>query len=231
MSEGGPTVLSATSKRMLGIRDFEPIPLDTKAKLLGSNERIMALQAVDTTTMPRGPVREMKRSIVLEILKQGLLSTEVLRNNPMVYIGSGTDVEYPLALGGRHIIMVDPVFEQQQAIQEVIDRIEHLIAKGMEKDRNRLTFDFDFGEGSEQVVVELVPSAYDADLGSEGYALPDAIGHLVLYASQGPTGAVSISQEMKSKIVENGAIIQEADITKIARNRQEERISLGKSHL
>ncbi len=230
MNEGTPSGLSANSKRLLGIRDFEPIPLEQKTQLLGSKERMAALEAVDTTTMPRGAKREMKRGIVLELLKQGILSSEVLKNNPLVYIGSGTDVEYPLALGGRHIIMVDPILEDEEAVQELVTRVENLTKESVDRDRSRVTFTFDFGDGKEPVVVELVPKAYDPSLESAGYRIPDATGHIVLYATQGPAGVVSVDEAMKAKIVEGGAILQEAHVLKMGANHQEVDISLGRGY-
>ncbi|PIQ91731.1 MAG: hypothetical protein COV70_02140 [Parcubacteria group bacterium CG11_big_fil_rev_8_21_14_0_20_39_22] len=87
-------------KRKLGFRDFPKRTIEEKRGLLGSEERVRALDAITTTTLPASK-KEIKKGVVLEVAEQNLISPEVLRNNLLVYIGSGTDIEYALALGGE----------------------------------------------------------------------------------------------------------------------------------
>ena len=227
MNEGVPNGYSAASKRLLGLRDFNIFSPEEKTALLVSKDRLSALEAIDTNTMPRGPKREMKRGIVLEVLKQKLLSVEILRNNPLVYLGSGFDVEYPLALGAHKIIMVDPIFSEEDACEEVRSRIEDLGLSGVTRDNKTITFEFNFGDGHESVSVDLIPEEYPMYAGETGYSIPETAGHIVLYASQGPEGIITVTDEMKSRVLAKGAILSDADLIRFDSNHHEERITLG----
>lgn len=220
--------LSATTKRLLGIRDFAPVSLEKKRQLLGSEERLAALAAIDTSTMPRRPKREMKHGIVLDVLQRRLLSSELLREHPLIYIGSGTDIEYPLALGGRQVIMVDTIFEDQTAIQDVVERVKKITSEEVRKGSDgKLTFAFDFGDGKEGVIVTFVSKPYMPDDSANGYSIPESTGAIVLFASQGPSGLVHSDEHMKSKLTNGGIILEEADVLRMRANK-EEKIRLGK---
>jgi len=221
--------ISPDTKRLLGIRDFEHLAPEQKDELLKTPDREAAFDGINTTTTPRKPKREMKKGIVAEIIKQRLLPDEILRDYPMVYIGSETDIEYPLALGGRKIMMVDPILENQQAVQEILKKITSIIKEQTKQNPDgKVNFNFDFGDGKEPVVVELVARPYLKDEKEKSFSIPENTGTILLFASQGPSGAVRIDDAMKSKIVHGGAILEEADILKIDKeNNKEEFIELG----
>jgi hypothetical protein len=206
-----PETREAKIRRMLGLRDFPKRTQEEKLKLLGSQQRLNVLNSITTTTLPISK-KEMKKGAVLEIIEKRLLSDEILRNHPLVYIGSGIDIEYPLALGGRHIIMVDPIFVDETAISEVIERIKVACNKEAKDDDGKLSFTFDFGSSNEDVLVELSAKPYSNS--NEGYVIPENTGAIVLYASQSPSGVVRVDEHMKSKLVENGIIIEDTTVTK-----------------
>lgn len=220
--------ISPTTKRLLGLRDFEASSPELVKELLQSDNRAAAWESIETTTLPQRPKREMKKGVVLEAIKQNLLSREILKKYPLVYIGSGTDVEYPLSLGGRNILLVDPAFEDERMVEDVMARVRKLVGERINTDsqNTKITFPFDFGEGEEDVTVELVSKPY-VEGESEGCALPDEVGVVVLFASQGPGGSVRIDENMKSKLVARGAILEEADFTRITAAGEEETIELG----
>jgi hypothetical protein len=228
MNESAPRELSPTSKRLFGLRDFAPTSPEQKLKLVKSEQRMAALAAIDTTTMPRGPKREMKRGIVLEVCKLGLLSDTILKNNLLVYLGSGTDIEYALALGGRQISMVDPIFSDESAVQDLIGRIQNLGTENINQENTTLNFNFDFGEGIEPVSVTVSPKTYSPDGVDDSYSIPESTGLVVLYASQGPEGVITVTEDMKSKIVPGGALLHDAEVIRFNEEHAEEQISLGK---
>lgn len=153
------------ARELLGLRDFKERMREEKFELLGSEERLRAFENISTTTFPIGKKSEMKRGIVLELIEKNFLPTEVLQKYPLVYIGSGLDVEYPLAIGGRHIIMVDPIFADSQAEEEIVEKIKSIIKREINKGFlvGQLNFTFDFGAGIESVVVQLIPKLYERD--------------------------------------------------------------------
>lgn len=211
-------------RRLLGLRRFPKLSDDEKKELLGSNERLQVLNRIKTVTLPVGAKAEVKKGVVLEMIKSHLVSDEVLRSHPLVYIGSEADIEYPLALGGRYIVMVDPVLANEEAVKEILARVEKIVKEKIPfSDNKKLSFDFDFGAGKEKVTIQIEARPYG---GETGYKLPDNTGLIVLYAS----GVFSTEdKEMKSKIAPGGAILEETRmITRDANTGEEKMTQFGK---
>jgi hypothetical protein len=194
-------------KRLLGLRDFPRKTPEEKRRILKSSMRVKALDAITTTTLPISK-REIKKGVVLEIAEKGLFTEELLKRNPTVYLGAGTDVEYPLALGARNITLVDPILEDEKVQQEVIERVRNLIGVEPTINGETLRFKFDFGEGEEEVEVELIARPYlGASAQENNYKLVQDIGVVLLFASQGPSGHIRADDSMKEKLVKGGVII------------------------
>ncbi len=199
-------------KLLLGLRDFPKKNQDEKRALLGSEQRVAVFDTISTTTNPASK-REVKKGIVLEAVEKRLVSGELLRQHPLIYIGSGTDVEYPLALGGRSILMVDPIFGHEEARQELIEKIRKIVAENSVIEDTAINFKFDFGEGPENVRVEMVAQhyPYSEDKRKEGdYNLPQENGVILLYA---PDGVIIKENLLREKLVEGGIIINEYTLT------------------
>lgn len=207
-------------RRLLGLRSFPQITDNEKKELLGSDERLEVLKRIKTVTLPVGAKAEVKKGVVLEMIKSRLVSDEVLRNRPLVYIGSDTDIEYPLALGGRYIVMVDPVLANDEAVKEIVGRIETIAKEKIQLGEDKkLSFNFDFGNGKEKVTVQIEAKLYG---GESGYKLPDNTGLVVLYAS----GVFSNEdKEMKSKLAPGGAILEETRLITRDINTGKEKIT------
>ena len=208
-----PETKEQRMKRMMGLRDFPKRTVEDKKALLGSDRRVSVLDAITTTTNPASK-REVKKGIVLEAVEKGLVSSELLRQNPVVYIGSGTDIEYPLALGGRNIIMVDPLLGHEEARQELIQKIERIISEDPLMEDKVISFKFDFGNGPEDVKVELVTKhyPYSEDRRTEDdYDLPEEIGAAILYA---PAGVIIDDSKVRERLTDRGVIINEYTVTK-----------------
>jgi len=203
-------------KRLLGLRDFPAKSPPEKLAILGSAERVKALDAITTTTMPPKK-KEIKKGVVLEISERKLLSPKLLRSHPLVYIGSGTDIEYPLALGGRIIILVDPILQNPQAQEELVTKLKHVSPRAVSITGNQIAFKFDFGEGEENVTVDLLSKPYpysEAARTEADYIIPEETGVVVLFASRGPEGSIAIDESIRNKLTEGGLIIEEHKIIK-----------------
>lgn len=182
--------------------------------MLGSEQRLRALNAITTTTLPVSK-SEVKKGIVLELTDRALISPEMLRTHPLVYIGSGTDVEYPLAIGGRSIQMVDTLLVDPKMQDEVVAKIARLINQTPEILNDTIHFAFDFGSGPESVSVMLVPKflPYSEEKRLEDdFVLPSDMGAILLYASQGPGGSVRVTDAMKEGLVDGGVIINDYSV-------------------
>lgn len=216
-------------RRLLGLRDFEALTPEQKQDIFVSGERLAAFEGITTNTMPIDKKTSMKKGIAAEVAKREIIPELVLKEFPVVYIGSGTDVEYPLVLGGRHIVMIDPIFKDERARQEVIEKIVKLIKENPVTSPEVITFQFDFGKGKENVEIKLIPESYSIEDGKEVGLLPDKVGVLILFASQGPKGSVRIDDNMKGKVVNGGCILKEANV--LAKDKEtgvETEFELGK---
>jgi hypothetical protein len=209
-------------KRLMGFRGFPKRTQEEKLALLGSEERVQALDSITTTTLPSSK-KEMKKGVVLEVAERHLISEEILRTYPLVYLGSGIDIEYALALGGKIIVLVDPILAIPEIKTEAIEKIKHL-SSDVVIEGDTCAFEFDFGNGKERVTTELVAKAYSKE--TDSYALPDKIGAMVLYASQGPRGRITVDNSVKERIIDGGIIIEDTTAI-IIKDGQEELIELG----
>ncbi len=132
-------------------------------------QRAFERLATATMTMYNLATLEKKRA-VLEMRERGFLDEGLLRRFPAVYEASGTDIEYPILLGGRNIIMVDPFTLRETGRQRVEDVITALAQGRAEKMNDySFSFPFDFGSGEEHVTIRLDPRAY-ADEGAPSAA-------------------------------------------------------------
>lgn len=220
-------------RRLLGLdRNWKPLDGERKM-LLGSEQRIRAYDAIDTNTNPRQPNIEKKKGVIAEVLEKRLISDDVLRAKKTVYIGSATDIAYPLALGARNIVLDDPCFSQQEWRTALGDRIRALIGEGVTEAEDAFTFEFDFGQGSETVHVQVAAREYIPiefrKSRVDSFELPEDTGVVMLFATQGgASGAVVVTESLLSKVDGHGAVIQDADIFSQDASGEWQRTQLGK---
>jgi|GEM_PF-3314985 len=198
-------------RRLMGLdRNFSLLEGENKRRYLFSDDRINAYDDLDAFTGLRKAKIEQKKGIIGEILKNGLLSEEVLKNYSTVYLGSCVDIEYPLTIGARDIVLVDPGFVDPKWKDEVVMRLRKITKLEPVVEENLITASFDFGKGKETIRIVLVSKFFALSLEDkkeESYKLPDQTGNIILFASQGPDGAIGVSEEMKKRVVSGGTII------------------------
>ncbi|MBI2038125.1 MAG: hypothetical protein HYT15_04355 [Candidatus Magasanikbacteria bacterium] len=225
------------ARRLLGLNvEWQPFTAAEQGAQLGSAERVASYRNIDTTTNPPSAKIREKQGIVAEIVRQELLSQELLRTLPTVYLGSGTDVEYPIALGARKIDLVDPIFSHPEAIKILEERLKQIVRTEVKLNTEDVTdISFDFGSGPETLSITIVPKVYYQEGMSfnkpdETYVFPDKAGLVILFASQGPGGEIRRDKEIERHIVEGGAILGERTLLKYPKGPQGEAevIKLGK---
>lgn len=210
--------LSSASKRLLGLKEFVKISEEEERRILESRQRFNAYSNLDTTTSPRKHKIEYKKGIIREIVKDNLIDKEILKNNPTVYLGSGLDIEYPLSLGSSDIWLVDPVLGSEEAKKELKIKIEKLLEKELPWElQGSFDFNFDFGGREEKVKVNLISKNYkQGDIG-----LPQNIGLIIKFASQGPDGEIKIDTSLERNIVNGGYILDESRLEKIVDSQKQ----------
>lgn len=113
------------AKELLGLNKKENLIDPQKIEAIFTTpETRKAFEQIDAATMPRKGAIEHKKRTVIETREKNLIDQEVLKNNPTVYVGAGIDFEYPLSLGAREIILVDPVLKDPSAIQKLKERVK-----------------------------------------------------------------------------------------------------------
>ncbi|MBU0648290.1 hypothetical protein KJ855_03875 [Patescibacteria group bacterium] len=132
-----------------------------------------------------------KRFAALNMWNQGMIDHEVMKKYPCIYTGSGEDIEFPLALGARKIVMLDFDFANDPRLREnVFKNITRVTDKMPEVREDCMSFEFDFGKGKEKVEVRLESKKYGnipfegnrepeydkSFVRAEQYELPDKIG-------------------------------------------------------
>lgn len=216
-----------------GLRQFPKRTEEERRSIMGSNMRLKALQDMRTTAWPKKLQAEMKRHVALAVQEQRLISDDALKHFPCVYIGSGGDIEYPLAIGARKIVLVDPACGLPRFRERILERIEDLTGERIASDATPLQFAFDFGSGSEAVTLELFAGEYVRDRSEEDpdmplYKLPEKIGSILLFAAQGPSGRVSVDELMRERLVPGGAILNHTEvIRKDPETGEEQILTLG----
>lgn len=219
------------ARELLGLRDFPQRTSDERKRMMGSDMRLAALEAIDTSTRPRPAKREMKKNVVLEVVAKKLLPQDLLKSNATVYIGSEMDVEYPLAFGARHIVLVDPVFTLEECCRDMSEKIKNLAGR-VSEEGGRLKFSFDYGDGPEDAEVLLIGGIYSSKFNPEAlgvpvYELPDDVGAILLFGTQSPGGVVCADENMLSKLVHGGVIVEETHIITVDEDGTKRRTDLS----
>ena len=129
-----------------------------------------AFNQIDAATMPRKEAIKHKKAVILEIKRKNLIDKEVLKNYWTVYVGSGTDFEYPFLLGARSIVLVDPGFQLESEIEKVRQKVKFMAGeKYIEVSDHEFKFTCNLGEGDEIVTIKI-----DAAL----YGSPEVLEHV-----------------------------------------------------
>ncbi|MBI2483765.1 hypothetical protein HYV71_01100 [Candidatus Uhrbacteria bacterium] len=127
----------------------------------------LAYAHIDAATGNKDGAIAQKRAFIVDIRSDRLIDEELLTRHPTVYVGSGKDIEYPLCLGSRTLMMVDPIFRDPAMRAEVKDHVSAIITHQPEWIGDGLQFKFDFGKGEEDVLITFHPDLF---LAPEAYA-------------------------------------------------------------
>lgn len=146
------------ARELLGLNKKEnPIDPQKIESLFPTLEARKAFERIDATTIPRKGAIEHKKRTVVEVREKNLIDQEVLKNNPTVYVGAGIDFEYPLSLGARDIILVDPVLKEPTAVQKLKERVRAITGT----DPNEVSeTEIQFQLNDENVSIKFAPALY-----------------------------------------------------------------------
>lgn len=139
-----------------------------------------------------------------------MIDQNIVQNYPTVYLGSGIDIEYPLVLGSRKIILVDPVFRDSKIRGIVIGRIAELTGEQPSKVlESTHSFTFDFGNGREEATVTFEQEPYSSVEEVSKYKIPENIGMILCFLSTtGLTRGHNLdAQSVRDKLVPGGMIL------------------------
>jgi hypothetical protein len=127
-----------------------------------------------------------------------------IQNYPAVYLASGLDLEFPLVLRARRIIMIDPKFINENNIGIIRQKIlkydpNGFVEKQIGKFHFHFTFQFDFGYGLETVNLDLFARTYQ----DFNYLSP--IGYIIEFNNE--LDHCLYKSELLEKLIMNGIII------------------------
>ncbi len=127
---------------------------------------------------------------------------------PAVYMASGLDLEFPLVLRARRIIMIDPIFSEEENINKIIQKIHKYDTSGFSHKKisifhNHFTFNFDFGSGPELVNVDLFAKTYQ----EFNYLSP--IGYIIEFNNN--LDHCLHKPDLLERLVVNGLIVDNTD--------------------
>ncbi len=186
---------SSLEKRMKAAANARKATLTPERirSLLPSEDLQKAFGAIKAQTMSLFNLAVLeKQQNVLEVREKGIPNEAVMKEFPLVYVGSGTDIEYPLSLGSRNVLMVDPFLGDPKGIESLRRKITALSGANVTEDSGRFRFMFDFGAAKEEVSITVDPRVYakggdDHVEQKERFTPPAEIGGLLAFQSGDPT--------------------------------------------
>lgn len=114
----------------------------------------IAFKQMSAMTFPKISALNQKRATVFEVREKNILSPERQLNGMAVYIGSGTDIEYPLCMGMCNIFLVDPCLCGPRMVDDLVNRVEQIIGKGkVTRGNGQISFIFDSKSSNPEIVV------------------------------------------------------------------------------
>lgn len=113
------------------------------------------LENISTTTSGETIYSELRKvQCTLELVDY--LKTKEIGDKNTVYVGSGVDWQFPVALGARKICMADYVLDHEEDIEKLLKSIGNLSDSVMyNKDESQISFYINLGKGDELVELNL----------------------------------------------------------------------------
>lgn len=158
------------------------------------------MKQISTNSLPACTYHKMKLGIKLA----PVIEDAMLCYYPAIYIGSGLDLEFPMILRARKIILVDPCFQDEKNINQIFQKASRFSSQipnilKISTFHNRISFKFDFGQGQEVVSVDLFAQDYE----SYKHILP--VGYIIEFNSR--LDHILYKSDLLAKLVVGGLII------------------------
>ena len=116
-----------------------------------------------------------KQKLIERLRETGKLEEiqEILKNKPLIYPGGLNDIEYPLVLGARDIIIFDPRSDFDQIRDKIEDRYDSDSTKEQDETSCTLAFNFDFGNSTEEVTLKIIKKYFPTDTAEDRIRLQE----------------------------------------------------------
>jgi|GEM_PF-2638920 len=141
----------------------EYIQLPSRARLINQLNTCMPAEntAEYTTINEHGNYYKVKLAMHLA----DVITQSGAAHSPTMYLASGLDIEFPLLLQSRHIIMVDPCFSQIDSVHRIVSKINQYDSydpevKQISPYHHHIKFRFNFGRDLETVNLDLFGKRY-----------------------------------------------------------------------
>lgn len=185
---------------------------DRADTIFPSSDLREAFRRLAVTTSPEieQMVVHYKKGVLLDLLEKKEINQNVLRKCETIYLGSNIDIEYPLCLGARKIVLADPAFKNPISQTLLFKKIKDLVGREpTHTSENEYTFFFDFGDGPEEVMLELAGKSYAFREELTEYKIPDGVGLILSFIT--PSGTTLKhpldARAVRDKLVAGGMVI------------------------
>ena len=205
--------------KVLG-QDKTKLQIDLQAveRLFPTKASRRIFEQIDAATGGHESAIKHKQQTILEIRNKKLPDQAILDGNPVVYVGSGIDWEYPVCLGGREIILVDPILGNENSIRQLKERIKGATGSEPTTKDGGLQFLVDFGTGDEKISIKLEPALYCSPEFQERLKIngedklsrfqpPEKIGMLLGFQFTGTDVEIDDDTETMSNVITGGFVL------------------------
>lgn len=154
------------------------------------------LQSIDTKSQGKAEGDLLK--VELALADPHLFSHT---DGQVVYVGSGVDWQFPVAIGARNITMLDVSFQNTALKERLVENVK-AHARDITEEDGGITFSIDLGKGTEVVTLRM----QDDDI--QTYVPQEELGGVL--ESFGPTGHFTrgiVMPQVASSIKEGGIIL------------------------
>ena len=144
---------------MQEIKDAVQRNKDRVGDMYASMDMQRFYRQLQAATFPAERAVLHKQEVLHELRGRKLLDETLLRQFPAIYVGSGIDFEYPVLMGARRVMLVDPILSDEKARQTLIQRVGQVVP--VTETEREVHFEIDFESGkTEAVILEIHPEIY-----------------------------------------------------------------------
>lgn len=120
-----------------------------------TEDQLSAIKSLKSYTTLSDEATDSKLDYIVQTSK--ILKKEpALKNEWALYLAAAVDIELPLLMGFRKITLLDPEYKLGEGIKEISEKVSRY-SGNFDREALKGTLRFDFGEGPENVEIQLIP--------------------------------------------------------------------------